>query len=284
MMLFIGTALAHCATAYLAPSAFIRPAVSTRSRPVLATEQQTQQRGPGLPFFQQDVPADQQPIAELRTLKQQPFFDWPASDDYAGKLRELYFGINVFLSLPIAYTTYYNIPQELPNLLLAANLGTLFIMLPFVLRLRFGWYGAERRLKDRSIYYEAQQTGLFARKDKESQMRDRLIAQQEVRPILRKLDVSIAALVVAFFLSIGGGEALVIAQGDAAPATLKTLSGDDAMRFTNRLRSDPEFARREQERAQARGGGENLKPVYCDSRYYKILAGGNAQGGVGCGD
>ena len=27
-----------------------------------------------------------------------------------------------------------------------------------------------------------------------------------------------------------------------------------------------------------------VKPVYCDSRYYKILAGGNGQGGVGCGD
>ena len=34
------------------------------------------------------------------------------------------------------------------------------------------------------------------------------------------------------------------------------------------------------------GGGageqENVKPLYCDSRYYKILAGGNSQGGVGC--
>ena len=28
---------------------------------------------------------------------------------------------------------------------------------------------------------------------------------------------------------------------------------------------------------------ENIKPLYCDSRYYKILAGGNGQGGVGCG-
>jgi len=43
----------------------------------------------------------------------------------------------------------------------------------------------------------------------------------------------------------------------------------------------------EQARARERFGGdadsqENLKPLYCDSRYYKILAGGNGQGGVGC--
>ena len=28
--------------------------------------------------------------------------------------------------------------------------------------------------------------------------------------------------------------------------------------------------------------GTGVKPGYCDSRYYKILAGGNSQGGVGC--
>ena len=31
---------------------------------------------------------------------------------------------------------------------------------------------------------------------------------------------------------------------------------------------------------EQRGG--MVKPGYCDSRYYKILAGGNSQGGVGC--
>ena len=28
--------------------------------------------------------------------------------------------------------------------------------------------------------------------------------------------------------------------------------------------------------------GEGVLPTYCNSRYYKILAGGNSQGGVGC--
>ena len=58
-----------------------------------------------------------------------------------------------------------------------------------------------------------------------------------------------------------------------------------ARRFDNRLKGDDNFAAEEQRRAQSRGGmdGEGLQPTYCNSRYYKILAGGNAQGGVGCG-
>ena len=62
--------------------------------------------------------------------------------------------------------------------------------------------------------------------------------------------------------------------------------GDDAIRFENRLKGDNAFALREQQRAQrkAAADGSGLKPTYCDSRYYRILAGGNSQGGVGCGD
>ena len=57
-------------------------------------------------------------------------------------------------------------------------------------------------------------------------------------------------------------------------------------RYTNRLRFDNDFARREQQRAQRKMApdGSGGKPVYCDSRYYRILAGGNGQGGVGCSD
>jgi len=53
---------------------------------------------------------------------------------------------------------------------------------------------------------------------------------------------------------------------------------------TNRLRGDDEFAKIQQERALRKGDpdGTGVKPGYCDSRYYKILAGGNSQGGVGC--
>ena len=53
---------------------------------------------------------------------------------------------------------------ELPQLIIASNLGTLSVMIPFLFRLRVGWGSISNRLKQKSFYYEAQQRGLFARK------------------------------------------------------------------------------------------------------------------------
>ena len=237
-------------------------------------------------FLQNDVPKDQQPVFELRSLRSQPFYDWADTDDgYKASLRNLYAGIMLLLSLPVSYNTYYNLPFELPQLLIAANLGTLAVMIPFVFRLRVGWSFVSQRLKEQSTYYEAQQRGLFAWKDRETQTRDRLIQKTEVQPVLLRIDVSLAALFAALFLTVLSAEAITVIEGENGPATLKTLSGDEAIRYTNRLRGDDEFAAREQARARKRGNEETLegvKPAYCDSRYYKILAGGNSQGGVGC--
>ena len=53
-------------------------------------------------------------------------------------------------------------------------------MIPFILRLRVGWGYVSERLKERKTYYEAQSRGLFAQKDRETQLRDRLIEKEEV--------------------------------------------------------------------------------------------------------
>jgi hypothetical protein len=181
--------------------------------------------------------------------------------------------------------TFYNLPEELPNLLVAANIGTFPAMFLFVLRLRVGWGFVAGRLRASETYYEADQTGNVAKKDRETLFRDKLLYKNEVAPTLRRVDTSLAAVALASLLSLGGGQALVAVQGDAGPVTLKTLTGDEARRFENRLRGDNDFARAEQERALKRAGKDGeVQPVYCNSRYYKILAGGNGQGGVGCGD
>lgn len=238
-----------------------------------------------LPFLNRGVPEDQQPVMELNNLRQQKYYDWPESDEYQSKLVNLYGLIMLFASLPISYTTFYNLPAEIPQLILAANMGTFPVMIAFVLRLRVGWGFVSQRLSSNKIYYEDQQTGLIARKDKETRMRDKLIRQNEVSPVLERINSSLLALVGGLIISLASGEALTIALGDAGPVTLKTVMGDDARRFDNRLKFDDDFAREEQRRAQSRGGGEDGTPMptYCNSRYYKILAGGNSQGGVGCG-
>lgn len=243
-------------------------------------EQESKPRFP-LPFMQPGVPEDQQPTRELMRLRRQSFMDWPADDGYSKRLVELYQGITLFLSLPIAYTTYYNLPQELPNLLVAANLGTVAAMVPFVLRLRVGWGFVSSRLLERTTYYEANQRALTKRKEKGDLLRDRLLEENEVRPVLKRIDSSLFALALALVLSFGSTEVVTALQGESGPATLKTLYGDEARRFDNRLKGDDEFAAEQQRRAQSRG--EGTQPAYCDSRYYKILAGGNGQGGVGCG-
>ena len=68
---------------------------------------------------------------------------------------------------PIAFVTYNSLPNEIPQLLLSANIGTSAALLPFVIRLRVGWGFVSKRLRDKAIYYEAQQSGLIKRKDKE---------------------------------------------------------------------------------------------------------------------
>jgi hypothetical protein len=239
-----------------------------------------------LPFFQETVPEAQQPTAELVEARRQPFMTWAESDTYEKKLRGLYVFIMGFFSLPISYVTYDRLPQEFPNLFLAANMGTFAVMIFFIVRLWVNWGYVGRRLKERQTYYEANERGLSAEKDDVTVYRDRLLYEQNVAPVLGRINASLAATSLALALSLGSGEALTVFQGENGPATLKTLTGADASNYTTRLRSDLAFATREQQRAQRRADedGTGLKPLYCDSRYYKILAGGNGQGGVGCSE
>ena len=57
--------------------------------------------------------------------------------------------------------------------------------------------------------------------------------QAQVRPILRRLDVSILAMVTALFLTVVSAEAITAFEGDNGPTTLKTIYGDEV---TSRVR------------------------------------------------
>ena len=156
------------------PQPLLHASISLRRRtaaPLLAdTDEKSGSGGGGgfsLPtFFQPDVPEDQQATSELRALKAQFAGDWAASDAYNGKLFTLYAGLMLFISLPVSYTTFYVIPDEIPQLLIASNFGTFAAMLVFIAKLRLDWTGVSRRLGSRTIYFEADQTGQQAKKDK----------------------------------------------------------------------------------------------------------------------
>lgn len=217
-------------------------------------------------------------------MRSQAFARWPEEDSYGSKLRGLYAFTMLFFSLPASYITFDVLPKELPQLLIAANMGTFAFMLLFIGRLRLAWGEVSGRLKSRETYFEDERRGNVARKDREVLLRDRLTQQTSVAPVLKRIDGSLGTIAIALAIALASGEIITAVEGENGPATLKTLTGDEATRFTNRLRSDDEFAAREQRRAQRRmeEDGSGVKPAYCDSRYFKILAGGNGQGGVGC--
>ena len=135
--------------------------------PLLVDTDEKPSGGFSLPtFFQPDVPEDQQAVSELTNLKAQFAGDWPSTDAYNGKLITLYAGLTLFISLPVSYTTFYVLPDEIPQLLIASNFGTFAAMLLFVLKLRLDWGGLSKRLASRTLYFEADQTGQQAKKDK----------------------------------------------------------------------------------------------------------------------
>jgi hypothetical protein len=158
---------------YVAAAWRQRAAPHVRARraaaPLLAETETAEKQGGGgggpLNFFaQKNVPQDQQPVFELQNLRGLPFYAWAESDEYDGKIRNLYFGLMFFLSLPISYVTFPNDPAQL---LISAHIGTCLALLPFVFRLRTGWGFVAARLRDRSTYYEANGAGFLSRKDRE---------------------------------------------------------------------------------------------------------------------
>lgn len=236
-----------------------------------------------LPFLQQNAPKDQQAMRELKLMKEKPFMDWAVDDKWQIRLGLLYAAVTAVVSLPISYSTYPVLPEELKELVLSSHIGTGAALLVFVARLRVGWGYVSGRLRNRINYYEeggasgrVGTRGFEARKDSATLLRDRLVEKEEVQPRLERINGVVTPLLLSIVLAIA-------ALDRSEVATLKVLSGDEAISYTNRLRKDDEFAAREQAKAleKALRGGQ-VRPTYCDSRYYKILAGGNAQGGVGC--
>jgi len=218
------------------PSTPVRATCATR-RLVMQQNQQREQSSSRFrnPFGPNEVPEDQQPVVEMRNLRREPFYDWADDDEkYKQKLTDLYVYTSLLLSLPIAYTTFNVLPDEIPQIILSANIGTFATMLPFVVRLRVGWGFVSERLREKETYFEAKQRALFATKDRETIARDRLIYKTQVKPILRRIDASIVAVAAALILSVGAGEVVTLLEGEAGPSTLKTFYGQEARDITNR--------------------------------------------------
>ena len=101
----------------------------------------------------------------------------------------------------------------------------------------------------------------MAEKDPEALFRDRLINDNEVAPVLERINKS-AALVIAVFAAAVLG--LNVASGFSDPYE-QYSSG-----YLSQLKSDDALASREQQRAQGRG----TLPLFCDDARYRARASG----------
>ena len=164
------------------------------------------------PFTQAGVPEDQQPAQEFREMKLQAFFDWAELDDndYFTRIASLVVALSLVLGTPITMSTFSSMLS--PEALLSALVGGAIPTLLFALRLRTGWGYISTRLADKQVYYEMKQRGFLVEKDAESVMRDRLLNEYEVLPVLKRVDTSIgvvsgllAACIVGIFILGGSG-------------------------------------------------------------------------------
>mmetsp|Transcript_94901 Transcript_94901/g.164752 ORF Transcript_94901/g.164752 Transcript_94901/m.164752 type:complete len:347 (-) Transcript_94901:74-1114(-) len=266
-----------------------RPAPRRRAQAPMGVEQKQRDidgpfKVPDL-FASEQVPEDYRPGDAVARIKSTPVLKEAATEvGWWAFVWNLYWGTNFFFSFPVSYVTFYNLPQEFPNFFVAANLGTLPFMFMLIFWIKTNWDTVSSSLLDRKIYYEGEGLGgLFKGKQKEERYRDRMVAKDVIRPARARIDKTLNNIIIAFIGTWIAGQGVLIFQGDNGPYTLKSLIGESAVEFNERLKWDDDRAAEEQRRALTRRGmNGKMQPVYCNSRYYKILAGNDAQGGGGC--
>lgn len=142
----------------------------------------------------------------------------------------------------------------------SSNVGALLLMLLLMVRLYSGWGYVGARLKSKTIEFE--ETGWYdgdiEEKTEEEQKRDQFLYQSNVKPVEDRLKI--------FTLAIGG---LLLAACVSLNVSLsmKPLFDEYDPGMLERLRYDEKLAGVAAEQSYG-------KPTYCDSRYYRAVAGG----------
>lgn len=231
-----------------------------------STKDRSSNRQPSAPpQSNTSVPPEQQPANEYIDLINSPFFDWCLSTPLLTRnLGFLYIVTFAVICYPISALTF-DLPSQLPQRVLSANLGDVTFILAFVLRLYSGWSYVGVRLKKDRVDYE--ETGWFdggvEEKGKMTKARDQMIYSNDVKPNFERIkQASFVALLswslsaCLFGVSLSKGDKMF---DEYSPAIIANLSANDDL---SRVAAE-----------QSRG-----RPTYCKSRYYKALA----NGGQGC--
>lgn len=221
---------------------------------------------PETSFGAEAVPEGQRPVNEYLDLLRQPLFGW-ASEESGNKgllirLLAVYGVVFAAVCYPISGATF---TQEgfLLQKIAASNVGALLLLLVLMVRLYSGWGYVGARLQSKNIEFE--ETGWYdgdvEEKTEEEKKRDQFLYQSNVKPVEDRLKM--------FTLAIGGlWVASCICFNVALAAKPVFDEYDPAM--LERLRYDEKLAGVAAEQSYG-------KPTYCDSRYYRAVAGGQGK-------
>ena len=142
------------------------------------------------------VPAEQQPLRQYEELLASWFFRWP-STSFAALSRRLAQGWLLLLPITLLVATG-SIPlrHDVPRLFAAGAVSALVLPLLLLVRQWLGWTYVHRRLMRERITYE--ESGWYDGQEWEKPLewreKDLLIAQHQVRPVLRRLLRAISVL------------------------------------------------------------------------------------------
>mmetsp|Transcript_17588 Transcript_17588/g.43885 ORF Transcript_17588/g.43885 Transcript_17588/m.43885 type:complete len:279 (+) Transcript_17588:101-937(+) len=218
-------------------------------------------------FGAEVVPEGQRPVNEYLDMKRAPLFGWGSNDvgldGLLIRLGIVYAVIFLLVGFPISGATYTQDGYLLQKIA-AANVGTMGFEVLLLVRIYSGWGYVGDRLKSKSIEYE--ETGWYdgnvEAKTEAELKRDKFLYQSDVQPAVDRLKLvtlGAAGLFVASCVGLNAANSIKPTFQSYDPRVLEMVQKDD------------EFANRA---AKASGG----RPTYCDSRYYRAVAGG----GQGC--
>jgi hypothetical protein len=150
------------------------------------------------------VPEEQQPINEYRTLAESWFFRWGTLSltDYFKPLALIWL-LSWVVAGPVAAASFR--PDRYPLEFLGWAVGGACILpILSMIRLYLGWAYIRQRLFATKVLYEESgwYDGQVWQKHPEVLDQDRLIALYEVQPLLRRMQLTIAGLVLLCTVSV----------------------------------------------------------------------------------
>ena len=151
------------------------------------------------------VPPEQQPLNEYKSLQDSWFFQWSTSNtlSYCRTLGLIWFASWLF-SIPFAVEALVAINSQ-PKVLLAANAGSIALLILIVIRLYLGWKYVRDRLERDVVEYE--ETGWYDGqiwpKDPAQRDRELLISTYEIRPLMNRLVITLFSLIAIAVVGAG---------------------------------------------------------------------------------